>query len=68
MEDSHNQGPADTEKLTPDEADRLSQHGLHLDTMLFQRGNLSLSRNRCWSFLTPACWAWVRHLHPIGRR
>jgi hypothetical protein len=42
MEDSRNQGPADTETLTPDEADRLWQHGLHLDTMLFQRGNLFL--------------------------
>jgi len=42
MEDSRNQGPADTETLTPDEADRLWEHGLHLDTMLFQRGNLFL--------------------------
>jgi hypothetical protein len=42
MEESGSQGPADAERLTPDEADRLWQHGLHLDTMLFQRGNLFL--------------------------
>ena len=42
MEESRDQGPADNEKLTPDEASRLWQHGIHLDTMLFQRGNLFL--------------------------
>jgi len=42
MEDSRNRGPVDTDKLTPDEAGRLWQHGLHLDTMLFQRGSLFL--------------------------
>jgi hypothetical protein len=41
MEESGGKGP-DTERLTPDEVDRLWQHGLHLDTMLFQRGNLFL--------------------------
>jgi hypothetical protein len=42
MKESSSQGPFDTERLTPNEADRLWQHGLHLDTMLFQRGNLFL--------------------------
>jgi len=42
MDESRDQGPADNEKLAPDEASRLWQHGLHLDTMLFQRGNLFL--------------------------
>jgi hypothetical protein len=42
MEESRKQSPADTERLSPDEAGRLWQHGLHLDTMLFQRGNLFL--------------------------
>lgn len=30
------------QNLSPDEANRLWQHGLHLDTMLFQRSNLFL--------------------------
>jgi hypothetical protein len=42
MEEPSDQGPAHNDKLTPDEAGRLWQHGLHLDTMLFQRGNLFL--------------------------
>jgi len=42
MEESRKPGPADAERLTADEAGRLWQHGIHLDTMLFQRGNLFL--------------------------
>lgn len=33
---------ATPEELTPAEIDRMWQHGLHLDAMLFQRGNLFL--------------------------
>ena len=45
MDDSEARADRSTvvrEELTPTEVDRLWQHGAHLDTMLFQRGNLFL--------------------------
>src|SRR5688572_22356946 len=41
-ETTTNQPPATRDELTPVEIERMWQHGLHLDSMLFQRGNLFL--------------------------